>query len=216
MSATTKSLGVLTTGLLILIVSGHAVAADLSPQKWPVAERERAEKREAAGWTPAAARSIASKHGVISAIASPIAVQAGVEALRQVGSAADAAATTALTEIATQLGSVVSYAGILTLVYYDVRSDKVYSLDAGYNSYLGESEPMTIPQADLGPLNGAVQALEPRTPGRTHRPRTIARDAKHLSPGSWRASRRCTRASVDCLLPSSSSPPSGTPSAVWS
>ena len=82
---------------------------------------------------------------MISAIASPIAVQAGVEALRQGGSAADAAATTALTEIATQLGSVVSYAGIMTLVYYDARADKVYSLDAGYNSYLGESEPMTIP-----------------------------------------------------------------------
>ena len=96
-------------------------AADLSPAKWAAAERERAEKQEAAGWTPSVARSISSKKGVISAIASPIAVQAGVEALRQGGTAADSAATVALTEIATQLGSVVSYAGIMTLVYYDAQ-----------------------------------------------------------------------------------------------
>ena len=83
-----------------------------------------AEKQETAGWTPARARSLSSRKGVVSAVSSAIAVQAGVEALRAGGTAADAAATVALTEIATQLGSVVSYAGIMSLVYYDAKTGK--------------------------------------------------------------------------------------------
>ena len=152
--------------LLALVFAG-VEAADLSPEKWPATERERAEKQEAAGWTPLAASSISSRNGVVSAISSPIAVQAGVETLRHGGNAADAAATVALTEIATQLGSVVSFAGIMSLVYYDAKSGKVYSLDAGYNSYRNETEPETIPVADLGPLNDAVQAVRARKPGTT-------------------------------------------------
>jgi gamma-glutamyltranspeptidase/glutathione hydrolase len=147
------------SGLTALILVTEVRASDLSPAKWSAAERERAEKQEAAGWTPAAARSISSKNGVISAIASPIAVQAGIEALRQRGNAADAAGAVALTEITTQLGSVVSYAGIMTLVYYDAKTDKVYSLSAGYQSYRNETDPKTIPAADMGPLNSAFQSL---------------------------------------------------------
>ncbi len=150
---------VMDAGFLALILATPVKAADISPATWPAAERERAEKREAAGWTPAAARSISSKNGVISAIASPIAVQAGVMVLREGGTAADAAATVALTEITTELGSVVSYAGIMSLVYYDAKTRKVYSLDAGYNSYRNETDPSTIPVADMGSLNTAVQAV---------------------------------------------------------
>ena len=145
--------------LFALVFAGLASAADLSPEKWPVTERERAEKREAAGWSPMAARSISSRHGVVSAISSPIAVQAGVETLRHGGNAADAAATVALTEITAQLGSVVSFAGIMSLVYYDAKTGRFHSLDAGYNSYRNETEPQTIPLADLGPLNAAVAAV---------------------------------------------------------
>jgi gamma-glutamyltranspeptidase / glutathione hydrolase len=153
-----KLIAAIDVGVLALIVSTPLQAVDISPGRWPAAERERAEKQEAAGWAPAAARTISSKNGVISAIASPIAVQAGVMALREGGTAADAAATVALTEITTQLGSVVSFAGIMSLVYYDAKTGKVYSLDAGYNSYRNETEPKSIPVADMGPLNTAVQA----------------------------------------------------------
>ena len=95
---------------------------------------------------------------MVSAISSPIAVLAGVETLRHGGNAADAAATVALTEITTQLGSVVSFAGIMSLVYYDAKTSMLHSLDAGYNSYRNETDPKTIPVADLGPLNAAVAA----------------------------------------------------------
>jgi hypothetical protein len=73
-----KQTVVSTAGLLALILASSALSADVSPAKWPAAEREQAEKREAAGWSPTAARSIFRKNGVVSAIASPIAVQAGV------------------------------------------------------------------------------------------------------------------------------------------
>ena len=80
---------------------------------------------------PAQARVVEGKSGLVAATMSPIAVHAGLEALRQGGTAADAAAIVALTQIATALGSYVSYAGILQLVYFEAKSGKVYSLNAG-------------------------------------------------------------------------------------
>jgi gamma-glutamyltranspeptidase/glutathione hydrolase len=127
-------------------------AADLSPATWPSAERERLEKLESQSWTPPQAATVEAGGGIVSATVSPIAVHAGIQTLRAGGTAADAAATTALTQITTQLGSVVSYAGILTMVYYDAHSKRVYSMDAGYNSYLHELDPKSIPVGDLGPL----------------------------------------------------------------
>jgi gamma-glutamyltranspeptidase / glutathione hydrolase len=81
-------------------------------------------------------------------------VEAGLEALRKGGNAADAAATVALTQVMTQLGSVVSYAGILTMLYYDAKTGKVWSLDAGYGTYRGETDPNSIPASDLSALTG--------------------------------------------------------------
>jgi gamma-glutamyltranspeptidase/glutathione hydrolase len=67
---------------------------------------------------------------------------------------------------------VVSYAGIFTMLYYDAHSGKVYSMDAGYNSYLGETDPLTIPVSDLGILNygrkptqGGAKGRETLVPG---------------------------------------------------
>jgi gamma-glutamyltranspeptidase / glutathione hydrolase len=65
------------------------------------------------------------------------------------GSAVDAALTTSLTQVATQLGSVVSYAGVLTALYYEAKTGRVYELDAGYNSYLHETDPESIPKCDF-------------------------------------------------------------------
>jgi gamma-glutamyltranspeptidase/glutathione hydrolase len=128
--------------------------------------REAAQLQEAKSWTPPAARILHSHDGMISATVSPIAVQAGLETLDRGGSAADAAAAVALTQVATQLGSVVSYAGIMTLLYYDAKTGKIHSLDAGYNSYRGESDPKTIPQSDLSLLTGGAPPPPARDLGR--------------------------------------------------
>ena len=129
----------------------HAPATskvDLSPSKWNPADRERAEKLEMGVFAPSV-REIEGRSGLVSNTGSPIAVHAGIEALKQGGTAADAAATVALTQIAVEMGSVVSYAGIFDMAYYDARSGKVFCLDAGWNSYRAETDPRTIPAGDL-------------------------------------------------------------------
>jgi gamma-glutamyltranspeptidase / glutathione hydrolase len=159
-------------GVAALMSAQALNAADLSPGKWPAAEREKLEQQENASWSPPAAASVDGSGGMISATVSPVAVYAGLQALRQGGTAADAAATTALTQITTQLGSVVSYAGVFTMVYFDAKTHKVYSMDAGYNSYLNENDPASIPVADFGmalpglkPTVGGAKGRETLVPG---------------------------------------------------
>lgn len=138
---------------LLAVANGSAFAADLSPATWPLKARQQAERTEAQMWAPSATRVVKSRDGLISAVASPVAVLAGLQALRQGGNAADAAATVALTQITRQLGSVVSYAGILTMLYYDAKTGQITYLNAGYDTYKGEADAKSIPVGDLGPLN---------------------------------------------------------------
>jgi gamma-glutamyltranspeptidase/glutathione hydrolase len=153
-----------------LVLLQVADAADLSPARWTPADKNRVETLETR-FFPSQARTIEGSSGIICNTGSPIAVHAGMEALKQGGTAADAAATVALTQISVWLGSVVSYGGVLHLVYYEAKSGKTYSLDAGWNSYRGETSPRTIPVSDL-------QALG------VHRPSTNgAEGRKTLVPG---------------------------------
>ena len=82
---------------------------------------------------------------MIAGTSGPLAVHAGLEALRRGGSAADAALTTALAQVALTAGSTVSYAGIMTVVYYDASTAQTYTLNAGYNTVQEEKDPGTIP-----------------------------------------------------------------------
>jgi len=145
--------------LMVFSFSQLGFATDLSPQKWKPEEKARAEQLESA-LLPSQARVVEGQSGLVAATLSPIAIQAGLEALKQGGTSADAAATAALTQVTTALGSYVSYAGILQLVYYDAKSGKVYSLNAGWNSYLGETDPKSIPVDDLGQLPFAMKPTE--------------------------------------------------------
>jgi gamma-glutamyltranspeptidase / glutathione hydrolase len=147
--------------MLLVSQSGFCadVAPSLSPSRWNPSEKTQAEQSEMMPWPPQA-KIIEGQNGLVAATMSPIAVRAGVEALRQGGTAADAAAAVALTQITTALGSYVSYAGVLELVYCDAKSGKVSSLNAGWNSYLGESDPKSIPVDDLGPLAFGIKPTE--------------------------------------------------------
>jgi len=123
--------------MCIVLVPEAGFSADLSPARWKAEEKAQAEQAEQMPW-PLQARVVQGQQGLVAGTMSPIAVHAGIEALRQGGTAADAAATVALTQIATALGSYVSYAGIMELVYYDAKSGKVTTMNAGWNSYLGD------------------------------------------------------------------------------
>jgi gamma-glutamyltranspeptidase/glutathione hydrolase len=168
MNIPSRLLSLLSGGVFALIGVSIGCAADLSPGSWPKAERERLENLENQSWTPFEMHSVEGNGGIVSATVSPVSAYAGVQALTLGGNAADAAATTALTQITTQLGSVVSYAGIFTMLYYDAKAQKVYSMDAGYNSYLQETDPRSIPVGDLGPLpvTSAPKASEGGAKGR--------------------------------------------------
>ncbi len=76
-----------------------------------------------------------------------LAVRAGVEVLRQGGSAADAALVTSLTEVVLAAGSWVSFAGILSMVHCSPIRHEVKFVNGEYNTPLGETDPLTIPNA---------------------------------------------------------------------
>lgn len=93
-------------------------------------------------------RSIPLVHGkncMIAGTTNALAVHAGMEILKQGGSAVDAALVTAIDQIVFSGGSWNSFAGIMTLVYYDKKTERVYSLNAGYNLPLEEKDPLSIP-----------------------------------------------------------------------
>jgi gamma-glutamyltranspeptidase/glutathione hydrolase len=128
-----------------LAVAAHTPAqgADLSPGHWPAAERGELQTRQLA-FAPKTTREVRGAV-LVTATASPIAVHAGMEALRQGGSAADAAGVVALTQIVTTMGGTVSYAGKLEAAYFDAQTGTVSFLDASWRPYAGERDPATIP-----------------------------------------------------------------------
>ncbi|HEY4212960.1 MAG TPA: gamma-glutamyltransferase [Steroidobacteraceae bacterium] len=139
------------TGIAFLAMDTTANGVDLSPGKWPERERARLEQLESTPW-PAEARTVVGSSGLVAATLSPVATHVGMQTLRGGGTAADAAIATALTQIATNLGSIISYAGVLQLEYYDAKTGQVTSLDAGWGAYRNETDPLTIPTLDLSDL----------------------------------------------------------------
>jgi len=134
--------------------SQPVLPANLSPENWPADERKLAEEAEIA-MRSSPPRMVDGPNGLVTATMSPIAIEAGIEALRQGGTAADAAATVALTQVTTALGSYVSDAGVLDLLYYDAASGKVSSLNAGWTAWTGETRPATIARNDSDPRSKA-------------------------------------------------------------
>jgi gamma-glutamyltranspeptidase/glutathione hydrolase len=116
----------------------------LSPEAWPKGELEKYWPLQLTYNRPTPA--VESSKGMVTVTSEALAARVGLAALQQGGSAADAALATALAQIALNAGGIISYAGILTMVYYDAASKKVYSLNAGYNTVLEEKDPLTIPE----------------------------------------------------------------------
>ena len=102
--------------------------------------------------------------GMVTGTTGAQAIEGGVEILRAGGSAADAAMSTALTQICMAAGSWVSYAGLMTMVYYDAESGEAHNLNAAYNTVAAETDPLTIPGIDL---SGGLGGFEAEPNGRT-------------------------------------------------
>lgn len=108
-----------------------------------------------------------ARHGMVTGTTGSTAIEGGVDILKQGGSAADAALATALTQICMAAGSWVSYAGIMTMVYYDAATGKTYNLNAGYNTVKAETDPLNMPGLDPAQLSGNLQAMTYEPSGRT-------------------------------------------------
>jgi gamma-glutamyltranspeptidase/glutathione hydrolase len=89
--------------------------------------------------------SAVAQRAMIAGTSEPFAIHAGFKVLEQGGSAVDAALTTSLAQVALTAGAAISYAGLMTAVYYDAKTATVYSLNAGYNTVKGETDPLSIP-----------------------------------------------------------------------
>ena len=63
-----------------------------------------------------------------------MAVHAGLQTLKKGGRAADAALATALAQVVEFGGCYVSYAGILSMIYYEADTRTVHYLNAGFNT----------------------------------------------------------------------------------
>ena len=88
---------------------------DLSLRSWGEAEAARFEKM--LQQMPVDNPLAVGKLGAVTGTYNAPAMRAGLEALKQGGTAADAVVTTALTHVALAAGAWVSYAGIFTMVY---------------------------------------------------------------------------------------------------
>jgi gamma-glutamyltranspeptidase/glutathione hydrolase len=85
-------------------------------------------------------------NSMIAATTGGRAVEAGLEILKEDGSAVDAALATALCEVVHAGGSYVSFGGIMMLLYYDAETGQVHYLDAQYNTPLEEKDARSIPK----------------------------------------------------------------------
>ena len=116
---------------------------DLSPALWPEGELEQYTKLNQ---TYDQSHPLGEgRRGMVVGTSSALAVRAGVEALKQGGSAADAVMTTALTQITVGAGAAVSFAGAMVMIYYDASTGTVHSMNASYDTVRDETDPLSIP-----------------------------------------------------------------------
>ena len=138
--------------LFVLLAQAPQTAAQYVPEQWPKKDLEHYLVLQYGGeFDPVARKQIdppksaVGQKAMIAGTSEPLAVHAGLEVLKRGGNAADAAIATSMAQIALTGGAAVSYAGILTAVYYDASSGSVSTLNATYNTVRNETSALTIP-----------------------------------------------------------------------
>ena len=130
-------------------------AVDISPANWPAGEYERFMAAQDVDRHTAGTAS--GYNGAVTVAYSGLAARAGLEALKQGGNALDAAMTSAMAQITLTAGSPISFFGMMSLVYYDAKTDTYHSMNAEWNTVKGETDPMTIPGGISFAADGSLQ-----------------------------------------------------------
>lgn len=167
-----------TSFLAILLASCVFAACDSRPDRHKAPERSDEVNLSPETWKDAydafmvAQLAPRTKHpvavgerGAVTVAYGALAARAGLEALQQGGNAIDAAMTTALTQVAVTAGYPVSYFGVLSLVYYEAASGTIHTMNADWNTVLGEHDPLSIPGGAPMTPDGRLTDVEPS--GRT-------------------------------------------------
>ena len=132
--------------LLVIVAVGCtapvAPEPDLSPATWE-AGYERYMQAQLVDRTSAGVAT--GTNGAVTVAYNALAARAGLEALKQGGNAIDAAMTAAMAQVALTAGAPISYFGIMSLVYYEAATGEVHTMNAEWNTVLGEDDPMSIP-----------------------------------------------------------------------
>ncbi len=134
---------------IVFLLGGCSPAseANLSPASWPEGELQ---KYTAMSEFASQLKTLAEADtAMITGTTSPLAIRAGLEALKQGGSAVDAALTTALAQIALVAGSYVSYGGMMNMIYRDAGDGTVHTMNAMFSTVKNESDPASIPACSM-------------------------------------------------------------------
>ena len=100
-------------------------------------------------WTRSRPQSAHGRAGMIASTRGGKPMEDASEILRQGGNAMDAALSMAMAQVVYAAGSWVSMAGLFTMAYFDARSGKVQSMNAGYNTVREETDPLSIPMSAM-------------------------------------------------------------------
>jgi gamma-glutamyltranspeptidase/glutathione hydrolase len=131
-------------GLSLPIAGGaRAARVDLSPNAWPAGDLEHYSQLQRT-WGNDKPQAV-THDGLVVGTTGALAVRSGVEALRQGGTAADAALTTSLAQITLNAGATVSFAGRMALVYYEAETGETYYLNGSWGAPSGETSGLDIP-----------------------------------------------------------------------
>ncbi|MDX1395373.1 MAG: gamma-glutamyltransferase [Gemmatimonadota bacterium] len=147
--AAVRTVGPVVAVAIVVVVGSLGAAsvlrapfADLSPTTWQ-AEYDRYLAAQLVDRTNAGVAT--GSGGAVTVAYNGLAARAGLEALIQGGNAMDAALTAGLAQVALTAGAPVSYFGIMSLVYYDAATGRVHTMNAEWNTVLGETSPRSIP-----------------------------------------------------------------------
>jgi hypothetical protein len=200
--------GLLAVFLIVAFAActGQKERVDLSPANWAAGELEKyAELSRVEGQSQiefGVNHLGTGRAGMVVGVTEALAVHAGLEALQQGGNAADAAMVTALSQVALHAGSVVSYAGIMSLLYYDAATGRVYAMKALYNTPSEEKDPLSIPAMGSGIPSGRTALVPGFMPGWVRCttasgccPLTLSWNRPSTSPNRDSTSMRCTQRS---------------------
>lgn len=92
---------------------------------------------------------VVGEKGLVTGTSGVLGTHIRVDGLQSGSNAIDAMIATSLAQTVKTVGSAINSAAIMTMVYYDAKTDQTYSRNAGYNTVQQELDPLPNPGIDL-------------------------------------------------------------------